>query len=48
MIGIVKVDIVTQTRVEASQFQKHTTDSLVCPLSSDDFTEPFISADRIL
>jgi hypothetical protein len=31
MIGILKVGIVTQTRVEASQFQKDTADSLVCP-----------------
>ena len=39
MIGIVKVGIVTQTRVEASQFQKDTADSLVCPVSYDDFTD---------
>ena len=48
MIGILKVGIVTQTRVEASQFQKNTADSLVCPLSYDHFTDPFISTDRIL
>jgi hypothetical protein len=48
MIDILKVGIINQTRVEASQFQKHTADSLVCPLSYDDFTDPFISADRIL
>ena len=29
--GIFKVSIVTQTRVEVSQFQKRTADSLVCP-----------------
>jgi hypothetical protein len=48
MIGILKVGIVTQMRVEASQFQKHTADSLVCSLSYDRFIDPFISADRIL
>jgi hypothetical protein len=48
MIGILKVGIVTQIRGEVSQFQKHTADSLVCPLSYDHFTDPFISADRIL
>ena len=38
MIGILKVGNVTQMRVEASKFQKHTchtADSLVCPLSYD-------------
>ena len=48
MIGIVKVGIATQTRVEVSQFQKNTVDRLVCPLSYEDFTEPLISAERIL
>jgi len=38
------VGTVTQIRAE----QKNTADSLVSPLSYDDFTEPFISADRIL
>jgi hypothetical protein len=47
MIGILKVGNVTQMRVEASQFQKHTADNLVCPLSFDHFTDPFILADRI-
>jgi hypothetical protein len=44
MIGILKVGIVTQIRAE----QKHAADSLVCPLSYDHYTGPFISADRIL
>jgi hypothetical protein len=43
MIGILKVGIVTQIGVD----QKHTFDRLVCPLSFDRFTDPFISADRI-
>ena len=35
MIGALKVGIVTQIRGEVSQFQKRTSDSLVCPLSYD-------------
>jgi hypothetical protein len=42
MIGILKVDTVNQTRVEVSQFEERTTDSLVCPLSYDHFTGAFI------
>lgn len=51
MIGILKVGNVTQIRVEVSQLWKqtvHTADSLVCCLSYDHFTNPFISAGRIL
>ena len=48
MIGILKVGNVTQMRVEVSQLQKYTTDSLVCPLSYEHFTDPLILADRIL
>jgi hypothetical protein len=44
MIGILKVSNVAQMREE----HKHTADSLVCPLSYDHFTDPFISTDRIL
>ena len=47
MIVVLKVGIITQIRGEVSQFQKHTSNSLVCPLSYDYFTDPFISACRI-